>query len=1025
MTQSVPGLVPTVPTPPTLDTLEIRLATTMTGGVSLAVWMGGVAREIDLLTQASNARRGATGQSPAPPVSQAHAERNLYSRLLELLDVVVDVDILSGTSAGGINAALLAYARTRGGDLSPLRNIWLDLGALLDLLRNPTDTDIPSVLYGDRWMLKGLDDKIPELGSANPPGKPHSTTLYITTTLLTGEASRFTDGMGTLVQDTDRRGVFTFTETDLKEDRTKSALALAARSTASFPGAFEPSFVPFDTPTKAAGDVPERPAMGQYANITRSHWVADGGLLDNQPLDLLLQRIFDRPASRPVRRVLLYVVPTSGSAPDLTTAAPTDELDHPYGLLDGLLKDLTAATSQSISADLQAIVAHNKHMNARSDLRLQLVELAGRLQGVDLLTPSLLSAYCAQAADREAQQLIMAMFKLLTTWPAQPAAGSVGVPKNWRPQLTPGGDGERLCTAAAMNTLTARWCSDTAELPSSSEDYARFGVGAYDNAKSLVLTVIRLAYDSAHDDASKQKVAELIRPLHEAAGTRTRPDAASLAQRACTDAVTTKQGSLSAASAALASLWADQTVIEASAWDKLSGLLTGARDVLTQIADAAGNEALTAYLGYLGLKQDPLASAEDVARKLFNLAVTEQTFLPSEDDLYQPVELVQLSADTRSLLTPSNATAASKLTGLQFHHFGAFYKKSWRANDWMWGRLDASGWLVHALLDPRRLKSRAETLPPGSRAGWVMERLVGFGPTELPPGDDAQAPLPTAASVRAELAFLDDDTVQIPQGLPRTSMWLASAFQRLIAHEELPLLADTVLGTAGADEVDRSPAASRTWASKVRAPGADLDALLAACPIPRETFGTDIGTPLMVHTISKAAATTTGAVASVGQIPGPVRPAITTAQTLALGGYRVTRAVGGVPRYLILIGLGLLVLGVGLATQSSDLFGIAGLSLAALGAYLLTFGAWQFSSRLLAALAAVTVIGAIASLAAGSVRRWLFDTSPDHPGYVTRELNWLGSTWWHPLLVVAIALIAASVIVAICSGVGGRRKVRG
>jgi predicted acylesterase/phospholipase RssA len=75
-------------------------------------------------------------------------------------------------------------------------------------------------------------------------------------------------------------------------------LALAARSSASFPGAFEPSFVPMSTAIPADGPVPERPATGTYANITRDHWVADGGLLDNQPLDIIVERIFDRPARR-------------------------------------------------------------------------------------------------------------------------------------------------------------------------------------------------------------------------------------------------------------------------------------------------------------------------------------------------------------------------------------------------------------------------------------------------------------------------------------------------------------------------------------------------------------------------------------------------------------------------------------------------------------------------------------------------------------------------------------------------------
>src|ERR1700712_2173880 len=41
----------------TAKTQSIRLATTMTGGVSLAIWMGGIAREINLVSQASAWRR--------------------------------------------------------------------------------------------------------------------------------------------------------------------------------------------------------------------------------------------------------------------------------------------------------------------------------------------------------------------------------------------------------------------------------------------------------------------------------------------------------------------------------------------------------------------------------------------------------------------------------------------------------------------------------------------------------------------------------------------------------------------------------------------------------------------------------------------------------------------------------------------------------------------------------------------------------------------------------------------------------
>ena len=49
------------PTTVTDLTQELRLATTMTGGVSLAIWMGGVSRKINLLAQASQWRRAGGG----------------------------------------------------------------------------------------------------------------------------------------------------------------------------------------------------------------------------------------------------------------------------------------------------------------------------------------------------------------------------------------------------------------------------------------------------------------------------------------------------------------------------------------------------------------------------------------------------------------------------------------------------------------------------------------------------------------------------------------------------------------------------------------------------------------------------------------------------------------------------------------------------------------------------------------------------------------------------------------------------
>ncbi len=1021
----------------TADTQELRLATTMTGGVSLAVWMGGVAREIDLLMQASKTRRqlqrtpGASQPTPAAgqrrgTLSAAdEAERVLYTKLIELLDVVVEVDVLSGTSAGGVNAAMLAFARANDGDLGGLRNLWLDLGALLDLLREPTDKDAPSLLYGDQWMFRQLKEALPGLGSQTPPQVPPSTTLYITTTLLTGESGRFTDAMGTLVQDTNQRGLFTFTETDLVSPEFAGAVALAGRSTASFPGAFEPSFIPFQESTAAQGKVPVRPAMGKYANITRNHWVVDGGVLNNQPLDVLLERIFDRRARRPVRRVLLFVVPSAGPAPDLIAAAPADDLAKPYGLLEGLLKVVSAATGQSISASLRAIVAHNDRIGSRTDLRVQLADMANRILPGRLLTAGLLEDYRARESERQARKLVTATMQLLSTWPPQTAPDSVGIPAEWEPLLGTGGNAEQVCRAQIRGVLHDQWRAPDANgipspsaLPATSVVLSVFGQSPYDNAKSMALTVVRLAYLAATAPAERQAFSDLNAKIHGAMGRPDRPEPADLVENIYQAVV--KKGikpgsgdsSFRTAAQLLARTWADGTSVDPDAWDMLGAALKSESVLFSSVATNAAATELSTYLDYLRLDSDETL----IAVRLFDLAAAEDALIPVEAGHFQPVELVQVSADTRGLLTPSRTTAGRKLTGLQFHNFGAFYKKSWRANDWMWGRLDGAGWLVHALLDPRRLLAVAGRQTTSGRASWLLAELETFGAVPLSDASTGSDGVPTRTEILAELAFLDG-TVPVPKSTPRTSMWLATAWQRGIAQDELPKLARVITGqqegtppggkNPPGQQVDRSPSGTLTWASKVLEQGADIDVLLNECPVADEKFETDMGSPLMVRTVAKAAATGAAAVSSVSQVPGPVRPAVTTAHTIALGGYRVANIAKAVPRNLIIVGLVLLALGIAAASQSADLFGVAGLVVAAVGGYLVTFGTWQLNRGLFTALVASTVTFAVVSLAFPPVRSFLFGTPAD-PGWVSRNVYWLGTEWWHPLLAVFLLTLLVS-----------------
>src|SRR4051794_30666748 len=171
----------------------------MTGGGSLAIWMGGGARELKLLL--------AQGGPKTEPARQV---RGPDRKLLDLLDVDVSVDVLSGTSAGGINAAILGLANVRNADIGSLRDLWMTEGSLMSLLREPKPKNgrIRSLLKGDERLLLGLRKGFRQIATGSdaedqpvadaPEGTARPTELFITTTLLDGLPSRFVDDYGTV-----------------------------------------------------------------------------------------------------------------------------------------------------------------------------------------------------------------------------------------------------------------------------------------------------------------------------------------------------------------------------------------------------------------------------------------------------------------------------------------------------------------------------------------------------------------------------------------------------------------------------------------------------------------------------------------------------------------------------------------------------------------------------------------------------------------------------------------------------------
>jgi patatin-related protein len=1052
-------------TPVGLGTQELRIATAMTGGVSLAIWMGGVARELNLLEQAARQRDALPPSAPLPEIDgrgkdrrpgDAASSRALYLRLLDVLDMTVHVDILSGTSAGGINGALLAFTRARRLDLGPLRDVWLNTGSFDLLLRNPSEKSPPSLLQGDDVLLKGLNEGIGLIARGqrtttppanSDPGDVPSTTVFITTTLLAGETSRFTDAFGTLVQDDDHRGLFRFKGEQLMmqsdeqvEAKSKGALALAARCSASFPAAFEPAFVPWGASSEM---LPTHPDMAPYSNTTRDHFVADGGLMMNRPIKPLLEAIFDRPAERQVRRTLLYVVPSPGDAPDPTATPPTEEFAKPYTFGKALLKDLGAALNQSISAELRAIREHNDNVGAMADTRLRVAEL-GAPRGLELLQPAALADYRDRESAALARSSVTALMRAVTTM----ASGEM--PESWRNALKPGTSVEDECRAAATAAIAAGWPA-TVPSPDDIAAVVRFGRAPFDGAKATAIAILRAGWTLASSPDHRRALANATSAVHHALWAPIRQNVA--------EVVTAKTAGINKDSSESLAEIAAQVATEVAStqdallpalqegWQKLAQALIDVQPILSELSTAARTEGtvygtarasarsdLATYLAYLGYPQTaaPIANQSPVSvdttiSRLFQLFVVVRSMLPVAAAVEQRVELVQVSADTRNHLSDLK-TAQKKLTGMQFHHFGAFYKSSWRANDWMWGRLDGAGWLVHLMLDPRRILvlAEAEGLPHGGRVAWFLERLAA----RIPDFDVADA------EVAAELAYLDDPNGTLPPSLPNTSRRVAIAWQRRVALAELPVVAREIVvnpslrtsdWAAKVLELANDPASVvttvqaataavmtgkwneeqtklRDWATSEPPPTLsgpeteELIEMLRTCPVPQETLKGEVGEPLFTRTVTKATAVVTAATAEAKEMPVVLKPVLATVRAATLLAYRVATVTRGSARLVAGIGAGLLVLGVILASTSYVVVGVSGLVLMSAGIFLLLVVGWSSFDTAFDYIAYILLglgLAVAGVLFMDRVRSWLFDHDGSH-GFISRTvLPWLRDPAWH------------------------------
>jgi patatin-related protein len=143
---------------------ELRIALVCFGGVSLAVYMHGITKEILKLARASSAVHGITDRAKRRVATffdrydekdPEYDTESVYFDLLrdigQTVELRVLIDIVAGASAGGVNSVMLARALSHDLPMERLRELWLDNADVTELL-----ADDAKARSWSKWFLRPI-----------------------------------------------------------------------------------------------------------------------------------------------------------------------------------------------------------------------------------------------------------------------------------------------------------------------------------------------------------------------------------------------------------------------------------------------------------------------------------------------------------------------------------------------------------------------------------------------------------------------------------------------------------------------------------------------------------------------------------------------------------------------------------------------------------------------------------------------------------------------------------------------------
>jgi len=701
---------------------ELRLALVCYGGVSLAIYMHGMTKELHRLAKASAELDGGVDEAGSSPTEGAWREVLTVTTSEPPAGVRprVVVDVIAGTSAGGINGIYLAKALAHNGSQDGLRDVWFDRGDIRELVRGPKWVPIVlrlawlivrglaplrgehmSVwLYGALGKMDRSERAPPVLASLVP--EDHELRLFVTITDLSGYNREVPLDHQGQVYDREHRHVLEFRYANGGRDdfseQANGALAFAARTTSSFPGAFRP--VSLRSFSEAIGlprvdlSLMAGPFFRLYGLSGASPsdtWFVDGGVLDNRPFGHAVRAIREQPAATEVDRRLLYLEPD----PAEPEANPSGEEPGPIASVLGSV--VGVPRKEPIVDDLLEVVAQNKRVRrVREVIESSFDPIATRVEealGTSLVglaaEPSgeLLGNWrerLNELAIADAGLAYATYSRLKVSGTVDGCAGTVCALLDF-----PEDSNQALLVRAALHS----WAKESGVFDRTVEpspvqvQFLRdFDLAYAERRLRLVIAGLNWMYEQADDrypprsslDAVKARLYAAIEQLRRVmAGVDLSLEVAELATQCFPEAsdALPQNAELEELMEELRSAIAERLQgFDAALYGDLRRLMDGWESTMSA-------KLLVRYLGFpfWDILLYPVEALSGVGER-------------------DHIEVMRLSPQDpvgHKLLTPPESP---KLKGLGFHHFGAFFERRYRENDYLWGRLDAAERMVGLLL---------------------------------------------------------------------------------------------------------------------------------------------------------------------------------------------------------------------------------------------------------------------------------------------------------------------------------------